>query len=131
MLGVMAEYHVTYTRGEKGGWRASVREERRCRGRGRTLRQARVELRRALAQTVADPYAIDFVEDVRLPGGARKLLGAHWAARRKADQARAAADAAARRALEALRSLSIDVKDASDLLGIPPARLQKIGKAGT
>jgi predicted RNase H-like HicB family nuclease len=130
MLGLMAEYHVTYTRGRAGGWRASVREARRCRGRGRTLRQARVELRRALAQTVADPYAIDFVEDVRLPGGARRLLGAHWAARRKADQARAAADVATRRVLEALRGLAIDMKDASDLLGIPVARLAKIGKGG-
>ena len=127
----MAEYHVTYTRGRTGGWQASVREARRCRGRGRTLRQARVELRRALAHTVADPYAIDFIEDVRLPGGARRLLGAHWAARRRADRARAAADTAARRALEALRGLSIDVKDASDLLGVPVARLTKIGKAGS
>jgi predicted RNase H-like HicB family nuclease len=130
MLGSMAEYHVTYTRGRTGGWRASVREVRRCRSRGRTLRKARVELRRALAQTVADPYAIDFVEDVRLPGGARRLLGAHWVARRKADKARAAADAATRKALEALRGLSIDAKDASDLLGVPVARLAKIAKAG-
>ena len=75
-------------------------------------------------------HAIGFVEDVRQPGGARRLLGAHWVARRKADKARVAADAATRKALEALRGLSIDAKDASDMLGIPAARLARIAKAG-
>ncbi|HVR71969.1 MAG TPA: hypothetical protein VMT87_14090 [Vicinamibacteria bacterium] len=124
----MAEYHVVYARREAGQWRAFVREVRTCRSRGRTLRQARVALRRALAHLVADPYAIDFVEDVRLPGGARRLIGVHWAARRKVEKAREAADAATRRALQALRDLSINLKDAADLLGIPPAKLQKASK---
>jgi hypothetical protein len=128
MLERMAEYHVVYARREAGEWRAFVRGVRRCRSRGRTLRQARVALRRALAHVVADPYAIDFVEDVRLPGGTRRLIGGHWVARRKAEKAQKAADAATRRALQALLELSINVKDASDLLGIPPARLQKIAR---
>jgi len=128
MLERMAEYHVVYARRGAGEWRAFVREARKCRSRGRTLRQARVALRRALAYLVADPYAVDFLEDVRLPGGARRLLGGHWAARRKAEKARLAAEAATRRALQALRDLSIDLKDASDLLGVPPAKLQKLLK---
>jgi hypothetical protein len=128
MLEPMTEYHVVYARAAAGGWRASVRGVRRCRSRGRSLRQARVALRRALAHVVADPYSIDFVEDVRLPGGARRLIGGHWAARRKVEKAQLAADAATRRALSALRELSIDLKDASDLLGIPPTRLQKLWK---
>jgi hypothetical protein len=127
----MAEYHVVYARRGPGDWRAWVREVRKVRSRGRTLRQARVALRRALAHSVADPYAIDFLEDVRLPGGARRLLGGHWAARRKVEKAQAVADAATRRALAALRDLSINVKDASDLLGIPPAKLQKLWKKGS
>ena len=127
----MAEYHVVYARRGPGEWRAWVREVRKCRSRGRTLRQARVALRRALAHSVADPYAIDFLEDVRLPGGARRLLGGHWTARRKVEKAQAAADVATRRALAALRELSINVKDASDLLGIPPAKLQKVWKKGS
>jgi hypothetical protein len=105
-----------------------VREVRKCRSRGRTLRQARVALRRALAHVVADPYSIDFLEDVRLPGGARRLLGSHWSARRKVARAQLAAEASTRRAWQALRDLSINLKDASDLLGIPPAALQKIAK---
>jgi predicted RNase H-like HicB family nuclease len=129
MLERMAEYHVVYARREAGDWRAFVRGLRRCRSRGRTLRQARVALRRALAHVVADPYAIDFVEDVRLPGAARRLIGGHWSARRKAERAQKAADAATGRALQALRGLSINLKDASDLLGIPPAKLQTLDKA--
>jgi predicted RNase H-like HicB family nuclease len=130
MLERMAEYHVVYARRGAGEWSAFVREVRKCRSRGRTLRQARVALRRALAYMVADPYSVDFLEDVRLPGGARRLLGGHWAARRKAEKARLAAEAATRRALQALRELSIDLRDASDLLGVPPAKLQKLVKKG-
>ena len=130
MLERMAEYHVVYARRGAGEWRAFVREVRKCRSRGRTLRQARVALRRTLAYLVADPYAIDFLEDVRLPGGARRLIGGHWAARRKAEKAQLAAEVATRRALRALRDLSINLKDASDLLGIPSAKLQKISRKG-
>ena len=128
MLDAMTEYHVVYRRGKTGPWRASVRGVRRCRSRGKTLRQARVRLRQALAALVEEPYAIDFVEDVRLPGAARRLLGRHWAARRKVQKAQLEAQAAAHRALLALRELAIDLRDASDLLGLPPARLQKIWK---
>jgi hypothetical protein len=126
----MAEYQVVYARRGAGDWRAYVRGVRRARSRGRSLRQARVALRRALAHLVADPYSIDFVEDVRLPGGARRLIGVHWAARRKAERAQRAADDATRKALRALHDLSINFKDASDLLGIPVARLQKLWKKG-
>jgi hypothetical protein len=124
----MTEYHVVYARGRDGTWRAFVRGVRKARSRGRSLRQARVALRRTLAHLVADPYAIDFVEDVKLPGGARRLIGGHWAARRKVEKAQAAADAATARALHALRALSMNLKDASDLLGIPPGKLQKAWK---
>jgi predicted RNase H-like HicB family nuclease len=124
----MTEYHVVYRRGKSGPWRASVRGLRRCRSRGKTLRQARVRLRQALAELVDEPYAVDFIEDVRLPGAARRLLGRHWAARRKVEKAQLEAQAAARRALDALRELAIDLRDASDLLGVAPARLQKIWK---
>ena len=124
----MTEYHVVYRRGKSGPWRASVRGLRRCRSRGKTLRQARVRLRQALAELVDEPYAVDFIEDVRLPGAARRLLGRHWAARRKVEKAQLEAQAAARRVLDALRELAIDLRDASDLLGVAPARLQKIWK---
>lgn len=121
----MAEYYVIYKKDGRG-WRASVRGYRRARARGRTIRVTRVRLRRALALLVDDPDAMDFLEDVRLPGPARRLLGRHWAARRRLAGAQARADAAARAALAALKELSLGVRDASDLLGLPPLKLQRL-----
>lgn len=122
----MAEHKVVYRRGAKGEWVGSVEGVRRCRGRGRTLRQARRQLRAALAHVVEDPHAIDFVEDVRLPPPARRLILLHWAARRRLDKERARADEAARVALQALLDIKLNAKDAGDLLGLPPLKLQKL-----
>ena len=122
----MAEHRVIYRRSPKGGWVASVEGVRRCRGRGRTLRQARQQLRSALARVVEDPYSIDFVEDVRLPPPARRLIVQHWASRRRLAKETARADAATRAALDALLERGLNVKDAADLLGLPPLKLQKL-----
>ena len=122
----MSEHKVVYRRTAKGEWVASVEGVRRCRGRGRTLRQARQHLRIELARVVADPYQMDFVEDVRLPPPARKLILQHWAARRRLEKEQGRADAAARAALQALLGLAISVKDAGDLLALPPLKLQKL-----
>jgi len=122
----VSEHKVVYRRSSTGEWVASVEGVRRCRGRGRTLRQARQQLRIALARVVADPYQMDFVEDVRLPPPARKLIVQHWAARRRLEKEQGEADAAARAALHALLRLAVSVKDAGDLLGLPPLKLQKL-----
>ncbi len=122
----MAEHRVVYRRSEKGGWVASVEGVRRCRGRGRTLRQARQQLRLALSRVVDDPYQMDFAEDVRLPTPARRLIVQHWAARRRLAKEVARADGAARAALEALLELKLNLKDAGDLLGLPPLKLQRL-----
>jgi predicted RNase H-like HicB family nuclease len=117
----MSEYRVLYRRAKDGSWVASVRGLR-CRGRGRTIREARADLRQALA-AVADNHQIDLVEDVRLPPPGRRLLVEHWTARRRAQLARERSDEAARRACQALLENGITLRDASDLLGIPVARL--------
>jgi hypothetical protein len=69
---------------------------------------------------------MDFVEDVRLPPPARKLILQHWAARRRLAKEQARADSAARAALQAILGLAVSVKDAGDLLGLPPLKLQKL-----
>lgn len=122
----MAEHKVVYRRSTNGEWVASVEGVRRCRGRGRTLRQARQRLRLALAQKMEDAYQIDFVEDVRLPPPARRLIVQHWAARRRLEKEQARADAAARAALDALLGLEVSAKDAGDLLGLAPLKLQTL-----
>jgi hypothetical protein len=121
----VSEHKVTYRRGKDGWWRASVRGFK-CRSRARTLRKARVMLRVALAPLVDDPYSIDFVEDVKLPGAVRRTLKKHWAERRKAKEAARRARAAARQAAHALRALRINQHDVADLLGLSAARLQQV-----
>ena len=122
----MAEHKVVYRRSSKGEWVASVEGVRRCRGRGRTLRQARQQLRLALAQVMEDAYQIDFVEDVRLPPPARRLIVLHWQARRRLEKEQARADQATRAALEAILAVAVSPKDAADLLGLPPLKLAKL-----
>jgi len=124
----MAQYYVTYRKDGKE-WRGSVKGYRRAHARGRTIRQTRVRLRQALAPLLDDATTIDFIEDVRLPGAARRLLGRHWAARRRVSGEQSKADAAARAALQALKELSLGVRDASDLLGVPPLKLEKLWRA--
>jgi predicted RNase H-like HicB family nuclease len=121
------EHKVVYRRTAKDEWVASVEGLRRCLGRGRTLRQARQQLRIELARVVEDPYQLDFVEDVRLPPPARRLILLHWAARRRLGKEQARADEASRAALQALLGLAVSAKDAGDLLGLPPLKLKKLG----
>lgn len=121
----MSEHKVTYRRGRDGLWRASVKGFR-CRSRARTLRKARVMLRAALAPLVEDPYSIDFLEDVKLGGPARRLLKRHWTAKRRAREAARRARAAAREAATALRELKVNQHDIADLLGLSLARLQQV-----
>jgi predicted RNase H-like HicB family nuclease len=122
----VAEYKVLYKLDEAGQWIAWVRGLRRCRGRGRTLRQARRSLRAALGRFDEEPHRADLVEDVKLPGSARALLARHWAARRRAQRAEAGAEEAAGQAVKALLDLRLNVRDAADLLGVPYPKAQRM-----
>jgi hypothetical protein len=122
----LAEYKVIYKLDAAGEWTAWVRGLRRCRGRGRTLRQARRRLRAALSRFDEEPHRADLLEDVRLPPPARTLLVRHWAARRRVRSEEARAQAAARQAVEALLGLRLSVRDAADLLGLPYPKAQQM-----
>lgn len=125
----LPEYKVIYKLNEAGEWTAWVRGLRRCRGRGRTLRQARQRLRAALGRFDGEPHRADLVEDVKLPPPARTLIVRHWAARRRARSEEARAQAAARLAVEALLRLRLSVRDAADLLGLPYPKAQQMRRA--
>ena len=124
----MAEHRVLYRRNAAGRWVATVPGRRRCRGEGRTLRQARRRLRAALAKVVDDPFEVDFVEDVRLPPPARARLVQHWKARRKLERETERAESASSAALAALLALKLNLKDVGDLLGLPPLKLARLKK---
>jgi hypothetical protein len=120
---------VIYKLDEAGEWTAWVRGLRRCRGRGRTLRQARKRLRVALGRFDDEPHRADLLEDVKLPPPARALLVRHWAARRRARSEEARAEAAAAQAVEALLGLRLSVRDAADLLGVPYPKARQMLRA--
>lgn len=117
------EVRVVYTRRGRR-WSAAARGFPRRRGEGRTVREAREALRTALEGHLENPWGVDFVEDVRLPGAARASVVRHWRARRTLEAAREAADVATAAAVAALRALRIDLRDAAELLGVshPKAR---------
>ena len=125
-MSTRGEYTVVYRRRAAGGWSASVREIRGCRSRGRTIREARQALRVALAAFLEEPYAASFVEDVKLPGAARRFVVRHWAAMKRAEREAAKARAAAREAVTALRRLHLSLSDARELLGLSNPKVRQL-----
>jgi hypothetical protein len=126
----VAQYKVVYRRDAKGRWIASARGLRRCRGRGPSIREARLGLRESFDRAgEADAYRAEFLEDVRLPRSARRLLVRHRRARRKAEEERHNAEAAAREALSALVGEKVKPRDAAELLGLSPRRVQQLLRA--
>jgi hypothetical protein len=126
----VAQYKVVYRRDARGRWVGSAKGVRGCRGRGRSIRDARLGLRESLDRAgEADAYRAEFLEDVRLPRSARRLLVRHWRARRKAEHERHNADAAAREALAALVAEKVKPRDAAELLGLSPQRVQQLLRA--
>ena len=124
----MAEHRVVYRRKKSGQGVGTVAGRPRCRGQGRTLRQARLRLRAALAKVVEDPFEVDFAEDVRLPPPARARLVQHWRARRRLELETERADLASTAALQALLALKLNIKDVGDLLGLSPLKLARLKK---
>jgi predicted RNase H-like HicB family nuclease len=120
----MTERRVVYRRTGDGSWSGSVIGVPRCRGRGRTLRVARRRLRAALADALGEEArGLTFVEDVRLSGGARRLVVAHWKARKLVEARQRRAEEASRQAAAALRAAGLAPRDICDLLGLSPARV--------
>jgi hypothetical protein len=124
MAGV--EFHVLYKRRRRGGWTATVREIPGARSEGRTIREARLTLRAALAAR-GDVGRIDLLEDVKVSAPVRRLLVRNAAARRKAERERLRAREVARRAARVLVSeLKLGERDAAELLGLSPAALRDL-----
>jgi hypothetical protein len=66
------------------------------------------------------------LEDVRLPGSARRLIVRHWATMKRAEREAARARGAAREALAALRRLGVSLADARELLGLSSPNVKRL-----
>jgi predicted RNase H-like HicB family nuclease len=127
MASVSRSYRAVFERDESGAWIARVPSVRGCHTYGRTLDQARRRLREALALWVDEPYAVELVEDVRLPPDVKAAVRASRADRRRAEEHRAEARASTTRAARALvDDLGVGFRDAAELLGVSHQRVQQL-----
>jgi predicted RNase H-like HicB family nuclease len=128
----MAKYAVTYERDEAGWWIAEVHGVAGVNSDGRTVADARRRVREALALAVGDlaAEAAEFVDDVKLPGEARKAVARATAARSKLDAVQAEAQESTATAVRALRKrLGLSIRDIAELLGISHQRVQQLARA--
>jgi predicted RNase H-like HicB family nuclease len=124
-------YRVVIERDESGAWIARVRGVRGCHTYGRTLDQVRRRIREALSLWVDDAETAELIEEIRLPGEARRAIRRSSAARLEAESGRERAQRATRAAAELLvKRLGLGVRDAGELLGLSYQRVQQLLSGG-
>jgi predicted RNase H-like HicB family nuclease len=131
----MARYTVRYERDiDSGWWVAQVKEVPAAITQGRTIAQARERIREALGLALDDDRAAGkavLVEDVALPGPARKALqGARKARERLAAEGERARGLTAEAVTLLTRQLGLSRRDVAELLGISFQRVQQLSHKG-
>ncbi|HTP49467.1 MAG TPA: helix-turn-helix domain-containing protein [Anaeromyxobacteraceae bacterium] len=128
----MAKYVVRYERDEAGWWIAEVQGVAGVNSDGRTVADARRRVHEALALAIGDTAAdaAEIVDDVKLPGDARKMVARATAARSKLAAVQAEAQESTATAVRELRKrLGLSIRDIADLLGISHQRVQQLARA--
>jgi hypothetical protein len=106
---------------EGSGWRASAGDSEVW---GRSLSEARRKIKKALGGTAKKS---DVVEDVRLPGAAKKDLERYAEARERAQAEVANLRQATRSVVSTLTGkFGISLRDASSLLGLSRERVRQL-----
>jgi len=106
---------------EGSGWRASTSDSEAW---GRSLSEARRKIRKVLG---APAKKAEFVEDVRLPGNAKKELERYADARTRAQVEVANLRQATRSVVSTLTGkFGISLRDASSLLGLSRERVRQL-----
>jgi predicted RNase H-like HicB family nuclease len=123
-------YHVTYERDQSGWWVASVRGLRGCHTQGRTVDEARRRIVEAMELFVDNARFAKIVDDVKLPGAAKRAIRSYAMLRRRAEQEDRRAALAARRAVRLLRGgrLKMSARDAARVLGLSHQRVHQLGQ---
>jgi predicted RNase H-like HicB family nuclease len=131
---------VIYTPESDGsGWNAAIPAVKGCISCGRSLSEARRNIREALSlfeedfKGEADAVARDaiFEEDVRLPRGVQAAIKRYAKARARAEAGAASLRGAANAAAVALTKRSgVSLRDAGELLGLSAERVRKVLQEG-
>ncbi len=122
-------YTVTFERDEEGWWVASVRALRGVHTQGRSIEEARRNVREALALAIGDDAAerAELVDDVRLPAEVKRALAELRRARAAEAAARAKAREAAERVTRKLTSeLHLSRRDVAALTGYSFQRIHQL-----
>ena len=130
----MSGYTVVYERDPGGAWLARVRGVTGCHTHGRTLEQARVRIREALALWIDDAETATLRDEIRLPARARIAVRRARVERARAERQQVRAQDSLRSAAASLASgLGLSLRDAAELLGLSHQRVQQLtrGRRGT
>jgi predicted RNase H-like HicB family nuclease len=118
------------------GWHVFIPEVQGCRSHGRSIAEARKNIREALALCDEEVPAaarlaetVEFLEDVRVPKAARRavdraLRARETALRKDAEAAKTAAEGA-----RALRQAGLSLRDAGELLHLSHQRVKQLTEA--
>lgn len=121
---------------DEGGWHVFVPSLEGCRTWGRSLAEARRNIREAISLREeqfedADAVARDavFDEEIRLPSELRAALKRYETAKAKAEREAAKAKTLSSQAVLALTAAKLSLRDAGELLGLSQEGVRKILKA--
>jgi predicted RNase H-like HicB family nuclease len=127
-LVVGTTYTAIYEQVASGGWRAILGEETRVSTNGRTLAQARAQLRAAAALWLhLDPAAFELIDQVRLPENIQVALDTAARDRTESHAAQQTAMASSREAARLLVNVAmLSRRDAAEILGLSHQRVQQL-----
>lgn len=123
----MSGYTVVYERDPGGVWLARVSGVAGCHTHGRTLEQARVRIREALALWIDDAESATLRDEIRLPARARVAVRRARVERDRAERQQARAQDSLRSAAASLATgLGLSLRDAAELLDLSHQRVQQL-----
>jgi len=122
------KYTVDYVLGDDGWWTASVREVRGAHTQGRSIAQARRRVREALSLFVEDAERAELLDHIRIDAETRAVLRKATRARFELERQQKNAGALARTAVKRLTA-RMSVRDASEILGVSPQRVQQLASS--
>jgi predicted RNase H-like HicB family nuclease len=126
----MKTYRARFRRDERGVWIVDVPAIRGCHSYGRSLDEARRNIREALGLFVRGAAGAHLGEDVQLDRRVKVAVTSARAARRRAEAEEQAAQKELRRAARFLtKEVRLSLRDAGDLLGLSRQRIQQLSTA--
>ncbi len=121
----MKKYTVDYALGDDGWWTASVREVRGAHTQGRSIAQTRRRIREALGLFVEDAEQAELIDHIRIDADTRSIIKKAAQARRVLEQHQRNVSRLSRTAVKKLTA-RMSVRDASEILGVSPQRVQQL-----